>query len=236
MTIGATAFARRRADDVFFPAMALFALATVVMGFGHAYFFAGMMAAELPSPLVHVHAAILSAWIALQALQPVLVAAGRVDWHRRVGLAGMAVAAIVPVIGVLAVIGEIRRHAQGADDLASDFAFVLAAAVDFAVLAFLGLEQRNRDLSAHKRLMLLATISILGPAVGRLSFVITDLDYYAALAFFAALIVAFDLLSLGRIHRATILGVAVIATSQALADVFSRTTAALHLVTWIQAV
>jgi hypothetical protein len=236
VTIATAAFARKRADDIYFPAMALLLLAFAVAGFGPSYFFAGMMAAPLPSPLVHVHAAVLTAWIALQALQPLLVAAGRSDWHRTAGVAGMAFAVAVPALGVLAVIGEIRRHAHGVDDLALTLAFVLAAAIDFGVLVFLGLRQRTRDLSAHKRFMLLATISILGPVIGRFPFLTSITAYYAIFGFFAALVIAFDLLSLGRIHRATILGVAIIAASQALAEGFWRTSAAHDLVAWIQSV
>jgi hypothetical protein len=230
MTIATTAFTRNRSDDIFFPLMALFALGVVVVGFGHPYFFAGMMAAKLPTPLVHVHAAILSAWIAVQAMQPLLVAAGRVDWHQRMGIIGMAIAAAVPVIGGLAVIGSIRRQHGDAVDLA----FSLAAAVDFAVLSYLGLRQRRRDLSAHKRLMLLATISILGPAIGRLPFVTGIPIYYATLGGFAAMVLAFDLLALERLHSATILGAAVIAASQTLAELFWHTAAATGLVAWIQ--
>jgi hypothetical protein len=234
LVISTAAFARYRADDIFFPAMALFLLVTIVGGFGHSYFFAGMAAAPLPSGLVHAHAAILSAWTALQLLQPALVAAHRVDWHRKVGLAGMAIATAVPVIAVLAVIGEVRRHAERPDGLALDFAFGLAAAIDFGVLVFLGLRQRNRDLSAHKRLMLLATVSILGPALGRLSFATSAAGYYGTFAVFGALVILFDLVCLGRVHRATVSGVAVIAASQVLAEAFSHTAAALGLVAWIQ--
>jgi hypothetical protein len=146
--------------------MALLALAIVVDGFGRAYFFAGMVRAHLPSPLVHVHAAILTTWITIQALQPIQVAVDRVDWHQRLGILGMVVAVAVPVIGVLAVIGEIRRPPFVVSDEAADLAFALAAVVDFALLASLGLRERHKDLSAHKRLLLLATISILGPRSG----------------------------------------------------------------------
>ena len=61
MAIATTTFARNRADDIFFTSMAWLNLAVVVAGFGHAYFFAGLFAAKLASPLVHVHAAILTA-------------------------------------------------------------------------------------------------------------------------------------------------------------------------------
>src|SRR5205814_10665868 len=128
MTSTTVQIARNRSDDIFFPGMSLLALAVVVAAFGQSYFFAGMTTARLPSPLVHIHAAILTAWIVLQVLQPLQIAVARVDWHQRVGLAGTGVAAAVPVIGVLAGIGQIRRHEASLAHLTGDFAFVLAAA------------------------------------------------------------------------------------------------------------
>jgi hypothetical protein len=233
MAIATAAFARNRADDIFFTMMAWLILAVVVAGFGHAYFFAGMVAAKLASPLVHVHAAILTGWIALQAVQPMLVSADRVDWHQKLGTLGMALAACVPVIGVLAVIGEIRRLVG--EPLEGDLAFVAVAAIDFAVLAALGLRERRHDLSAHKRLMLLATVSILGPPIGRLAFAASDAGYYGTFAVFLALPVMFDLVTRRRLHRATLWGVALIAASQALAEFASRTEAAHQMVAWIRA-
>jgi len=234
MAIATAAFARNRADDFFFTSMAWLNLALVVAGFGHAYFFAGMVTAKLASPLVHVHAAILTSWIAVQAAQPMLVSAGRVDLHKKLGALGMALAAAVPVIGVLAVIGEVRRLVH--ESVEGDLVFAITAVADFAVLAFLGLRQRTRNLSAHKRLMLLATISILGPPVGRLAFGHSDLGYFGTFAIFLALLVAFDLVTLRRVHRATLLGVTLIAASQTLAELFSRTEAAHLMVLWIQRV
>ncbi len=233
MAIAAATSARNRADDIFFTSMALLALGAVVAGFGHAYFFAGMIAAKLASPLVHIHAAILTGWIAVQAAQPLLVSAGRVDLHQKLGLLGMALAAAVPAMGVLAVIGEVRRLVH--ESVEGDLVFVIAAAADFAVLAFLGLRERMKDLSAHKRLMLLATISILGPPIGRLPFTASDLGYYGTFAVFLALPVAFDLVTLRRLHRATLWGVVLIAASQVLADLASRTEAAHQMVMWIRA-
>ena len=228
------AYGRRRLDNIFFPAMALLALAIVINGFGRSYFFAGMVRAPLPSPLVHAHAAILTTWIAVQVLQPVQVAANKVEWHQRLGTFGMLVAVAVPIIAMLAAIGEGRRHPFGIRDLASDFTFAIAAIVDFTILAFLGLRERHRDLSAHKRLMLLATISILGPAIGRLWFVTSPAIYYAVFAILLGLVIAFDRTSLRRIHRATIFGVVLIVVSQGLAEILWRTAAAADLVVWIQ--
>ncbi len=56
-----------RADDIFFPAMALLILGIVVTGFGRSYFLAGMVRAKLPNGLVHVHGAVFVLWIFLVA-------------------------------------------------------------------------------------------------------------------------------------------------------------------------
>ena len=54
-----------RADDIFFPAMALLILGIVVTGFGKSYFLAGMVLAKLPNNLVHFHGAVFVLWISL---------------------------------------------------------------------------------------------------------------------------------------------------------------------------
>jgi hypothetical protein len=82
--------------------------------------------------------------------------------------------------------------------------------------------------------MLLATISILGPAIGRLWFVANPTIYYAVFAILLSLVIAFDRASLRRIHRATIFGVVLIVVSQGLAEILWRTAAAADLVVWIQ--
>ncbi len=78
----------RRFDHVFFSAMALLMLATVFVGFAPTYYLAGMFRAPLPSLIIHLHGAAFSAWILLLVTQTSLVSAGRVDIHRRLGIAG----------------------------------------------------------------------------------------------------------------------------------------------------
>jgi hypothetical protein len=57
---------RARTDDVFFSAMALLILGSVLLGFGRSYYFAGVFHAPLPNPLVHgirtIHSRIQSGW------------------------------------------------------------------------------------------------------------------------------------------------------------------------------
>src|ERR1017187_8220593 len=78
----------RRYDHVFFSGMALVMLATVFVGFAHTYYLAGVFHAPLPSPIVHLHGAAFSCRIRLLVAQTSLVSAGRLDIHRRLGIAG----------------------------------------------------------------------------------------------------------------------------------------------------
>ncbi len=91
----------RRYDHLFFSAMALLMLITVFVGFARTYYLAGVFHAPLPSLIIHVHGAAFSCWILLLVSQTSLVSAGRVDIHRRLGIAGFLLACLMVVLGVL---------------------------------------------------------------------------------------------------------------------------------------
>ena len=67
-------------------------LAPVFLGFARSYYLAGLFKAPLPNLIVHIHGAVFSSWILLLIAQTSLVAAGRVDLHRRLGPLGFALA------------------------------------------------------------------------------------------------------------------------------------------------
>src|SRR5260370_9948979 len=92
----------RRYDHLFVAAMALRVLATFFGGFARTYYLAGVFHAPLPSRIIHVHGAVFSCWILLLVTQASLASAGRVDIHRRLGIAGMLLACLMVIVGVLA--------------------------------------------------------------------------------------------------------------------------------------
>ena len=75
----------RRFENLFFSGMAVLTLATVFVGFARSYYLAGVFKAPLPSLIIHIHGVVFSSWVLLLLAQPSLVAAGRVDLHRRLG-------------------------------------------------------------------------------------------------------------------------------------------------------
>src|SRR6266852_9739819 len=101
----------RRFDHLFFSAMALLMLATVFVGFAHTYYLAGVFHAPLPSLIIHLHGAVFSCWILLLVTQASLVSAGRVDIHRRLGIAGVMLACLMVILGVLAATDSLVREA-----------------------------------------------------------------------------------------------------------------------------
>jgi hypothetical protein len=84
----------RRYEHYFFLTMSILLLGTILLGFGKTYFLAGMFKAPLPNWVIHVHGAAFTSWILLLILQTSLVSAGRVDVHRRLGLAGLGLACV----------------------------------------------------------------------------------------------------------------------------------------------
>jgi hypothetical protein len=109
---------------------------------------------------VHIHAAVYLSWLILLTVQTVLIGRGRVVAHRRMGIFGAGLAALVVFTGLIAIY-VVENRMLGTPR--ADPAFISTLLEDlliFASLAAAALVLR-RDAAAHKRLMLLATMSLL---------------------------------------------------------------------------
>jgi len=200
----------RRTDNYFFSGMALLLLATVVVGFGRTYFLAGVFRAPLPSVLVHIHGALFSCWILLLIAQVSLVSARRVDIHRKLGLAGFALASLMIIVGVLTATGLLARDVSPVPvfDAKTFYAIPLADMVTFAILIFCAYWYRKNS-ATHKRLILIATIALMDAPTGRPPFAAITHHQYLDSIFcvgFLLLLVGYDLWSTHKVHRATVLG------------------------------
>jgi len=196
----------RRYDHLFFSAMVALMLATVFLGFARTYYLAGVFHAPLPSRIIHIHGAAFSAWMLLLITQTSLVAAGRTDIHRRLGLAGFALGCAMIVLGVLAATDSLVRHAGSTFVGLDPRTFYIIPITDVVLFGvFLGFAFRNRrDSPAHKRYILLATTALLLAATARWPFLhsllIADLLTYS----FPVLLLAYDLWSTRKLHRVTL--------------------------------
>jgi uncharacterized membrane protein YozB (DUF420 family) len=157
----------------FFTGMALAMAAVAFVGFAPTYYLAALNDGPRPvlTPSVHLHGALCTAWIVLLIVQTRLIASGRRELHKRLGIAGAIVAASIFASGVYVALHSQRRvHTDiNADTLADPYVFLIfpfSSVGLFALFAALGVLRRRRA-DAHKRLMMLATSSLIIPALAR---------------------------------------------------------------------
>src|SRR5882762_3311370 len=110
MATGVIRQSNRRFEHLFFSGMAAVILAAVFLGFAHSYYLAGVFKAPLPNLIIHIHGAVFSSWILLLIAQTSLVAAGRIDLHRRLGLLGFGLACLVVTLGLMAATDSLVRN------------------------------------------------------------------------------------------------------------------------------
>jgi hypothetical protein len=193
----------------------MLAVVTILIGFGHTY--GAKMAGGVPvvPRLIHMHAAVFTCWLVLFVTQAALVRRGRVDLHRRLGLLGMGLAAVMLVLGVQVGIAVARLDHHGITgvvfpDAAGFLLLNVAATLVFSTLAFAAWMVRDRP-QAHKRLMLMSTVGGLAPpGIARLPLVAGHAPAVALLAMgfiFAGAI--YDLVTRKRVHVAYVFGIIV---------------------------
>jgi hypothetical protein len=138
------------------------------LGFVPTYWAPMATGAAAPHPAVHVHAAALYCWLALHTYQAWLAGRGALAKHRALGLAGISLATVVTVTFLLVGLESgLRATAAGFGAEMRAFLIVtLAGAVTFAVLVALAIANVRRP-EVHKRLMLAASVSLLGAPIAR---------------------------------------------------------------------
>ena len=195
-------------DRGFFVGMVFLLWATVVWGFAKTYFMAGMVNAPLPNALIHVHGAVFTLWMVLLATQVGLVSAKKLKWHKQLGLAGFGLAVLMLVLGVMAATDSMRRGGDGGSGLGAKTFYVIpiTGIIAFSILVYLAYRWRTKP-AVHKRLILIATIGISEAAIARWPVAILQVQPQLRLVIilaFLLMVVAYDLVSLKRVHKATI--------------------------------
>ncbi|WP_426688167.1 hypothetical protein [Rhodanobacter ginsengiterrae] len=208
----------------------------VFAGFAPTYYLKFAFAQPALPWLVHLHGLLMSAWVLLFASQTWLVARQRVDLHRRLGVAGVALVALIPMVGSMTAIEGARLgHSPGPPPLV----FLTVPLFDvlvFTALAVAALALRRRT-DWHRRLMLTATLNLLPPALGRFAplylhlpglpfaFGVTDLLLLGA--------ATWDTWQHRRLHPAFGWGIGVTLAWEVAAVALGSTAGWLHVAQWL---
>lgn len=141
----------------------------VFLGFGRT-FWAPLAAGSLDlHPAIVVHAILFFGWVLLFLAQTALPLAGRVRAHRALGLAGIALAGMMVFAGILAAIVTVQQGFGGPrpEAVRTSAALSFSGMTLFSTFFALGIASIARP-ERHKRLMVLATFSILQAAIARI--------------------------------------------------------------------
>lgn len=149
----------------FFVYLSVAFLAIALVGFSTTFFVPLARGTFSAPPVIYVHGALLFAWLVFLIAQTTLVKSGKVMFHRQAGWFGFLLSIAIVVSGVLVGVFAARRDLAATGQAWPNGAFVniviemaLFGSLVGAAIAF------RRDSQSHKRLLMLATISALGPA------------------------------------------------------------------------
>lgn len=171
-----------------------------------------------PYPIsVHVHAVVSVTWLAFLTSQTLLIRNNYVPLHRKFGVAGAVLAVAVVLVGFWAAL-SVESLRLGTPASRPPFLSIeLSNIVEFGGLAIAAISLRNQS-SAHKRLILLATLSLtpaafnraigkpfLHPLLGNGVWQ-TWVQIYAATSLLVPGIGLYDLLTRRRLHPAWVFG------------------------------
>lgn len=217
----------RRSEHTFYLVMAIVAIATVFFGFARTYFLRSYFQPTGLPTLLKIHGAIFTAWIVLFLAQTTLVATRRTDIHRKLGWIGATLAGLMVVVTLKAAVTAVHAAVVccNADAARKFLAVPIADIVVFAIFVGTAIAFR-RQLAEHKRLMLLATLTILDAATARwpLGFIqATAWGYYAAEDAIVLAAVAYDYALHKRVARAFLWGVPLVIGAQVAREVIGAT-------------
>lgn len=216
---------------------AIFIPIIVLLGFARTYYLRGFFdTPPLPSLMVQVHGLVMTLWVALFVAQVWLVSSRRTKIHMKLGVLGAILAALVIIVGVLTAIFAAARGSSPGPPPLQFLVIPLGDMVVFGILVGLALYYR-RKLETHKRLMLLAAVNFLAPAIARipLSFIANG----GALAFFGLTdicilaVVAIDTIKNRRLHPVFAWGVPLVILFQPLRIVLAGTDVWMRFAKWL---
>lgn len=216
---------------------AIFMPLIVLLGFARTYYLRGVFnGPAVPSLLVHLHGAVMTSWVLLFISQVWLVASRRTKLHMRLGIAGAVLASLVVIVGIVTgVAAAARGHSPGPPAL-QFLVIPIGDVLVFGVLVGIALYFR-RSLDIHKRLMLVAAVSLLTPAIARipLNFIINGgpIAFFGLTDLCLLTCLAVDTIKNRKLHPAFLWGTIAVILCQPLRLLIAGTSVWMQFATWL---
>ena len=211
-------------DDRFFVRGAIVIALTIVAGFSTQYLMG--RSTFMSPPLVHAHAFIFMGWVGIYLAQNLLIGAGRLDIHRRLGWIALGWIFPMVLLGCLVTLNMVRQaHVPFFFRPLQFLVFDPLTIFAFAGLTIAAVVMRAQT-AWHRRLHFCGMSLLLAPAFGRLLPLpllqpwAWEASFFAGLLFPLAGVVA-DLRRTGRVHPAWRYGIGTMLACLALIEAIS---------------
>lgn len=146
------------------------------------YWFAGLAAVALvafwpmylsrlphgPDPYTHLHAVLMTVWLALLIVQPMLIRSGRRGLHRTVGALSYGLVPLIVIASIL--LTNFRLRAMDESTFASEAAaaYVPLSVIGLFTVAWALAIARRRQPALHARFMICTGLTLIDPLVARI--------------------------------------------------------------------
>lgn len=216
-----------QSDQQFFTRLAQVLAALIVFGFLQ-WALRGFVNPVRTPFYIHAHGVAMLGWLGTLVAQNRLAASGNLVLHRRLGWASLVL--VLGIVGLGTFAGRMALAMHRVPPFFTNPYFLALTHVEVTVFALIvgtAIAMR-RQTQWHRRLMIIATVILMEPALGRL--LPMPLLGQSAGAWveaiiqigFLAIIARHDAKVLGRVHPATIIGMALIIAVHGLIELLSE--------------
>ena len=216
--------------------MSVLLIVFVFLGFAPTYYMRPVDTGPIPAYL-QVHGAAMTGWYVLLLLQTTLIAMRKRAVHRRLGIASAVIAAVIVMLNPLVVVWSVGHQEPGTPLELTALIVVgdLLVMAIFAILVMLAIRWRRYP-ETHSRMLMLASIAVAGPALGRFSLHLAGTPFPGVIAIMLLplLVVAHDRVLMHRVHAVSAWGAAAIIGSLGLSIAIANSPAGPAIVRWLE--
>ena len=161
-----------------FQVLAIAALASViVVAFARTYYLKVLFHLPPLGLAAHLHGLLATVWLGVHYTQARLVAAHRIDVHKRLGMFGAVLGGVLAMQALhLGISNAAEGGAPPGRDPLQFLSVPLGTTTMFVLFLTAGLALRSKR-EWHKRLLFLATLALLVPAAGRLDALVVPFGF-----------------------------------------------------------
>lgn len=161
---------RRPSDRSLFLAAAILFPLLVFIGYFKSYYFSAFFNVKpIASALVHAHGVVMTTWVLYFTAQIALIRSKNVKLHMTMGMAGIALAAIVIIVGLMtAYDAHLVRATAPAGINPHGFFIIPVTDMLLFVIFFTGAIYYRKRPTEHKTLMLMTAINFVPAAIARI--------------------------------------------------------------------